>query len=177
MFQILRKIYAGIIYGGTQSSIFNSLAGGDPKKEEEITLFTTKILHITFLCAVLVMIITIIVIIIVSTEGTLGKLDANIIVSMYFSHICAIAIAIVWPKIINWQKWSNKSKIGIFINHSIRVFFIIILVIAEFVGVISGNISFYIALPLYLLSIFALYITFPTRRRWKKWTEGTSSID
>jgi len=102
--------------------------------------------------------------------------DGGGIFGLYFVSIIWIPLGAIWPSIMKWRTWSKKSKIGIFFNHIARVFCFIVPVIAGYTaGSIGVNLS--IIVPLFILSLVALMLIFPTRKRWKKWSNWTSLLD
>ena len=162
--------------GSRYNSIFNLLADGDEKKEEEITYRAMKILHIIALSIVPIVFIADIVILLLKGNGYSSE---NINIQVLFVSYSVLPILILlgtfFSKIVNWRTWSKTSKIGIFFNHLTRLFCFFGIALTGLVGTANFN-TFFCIIPIFIISATALIITFPTKKKWREWSDWTSQI-
>ena len=157
------------MWGGPYNNIFEFIAEGDTKREEEITYSFAKISHIISLSLVLVAILANTLMLVFHEESS-ETINGKAIFLTYFGSFFLLIASAFWPKIVNWRTWSKHSKTGVFFNHSFRLIFFMLITLLGFISGIDKLNTFTVIIPIYLLSIIALVLTFPTKGKWKEWS-------
>ena len=161
----------------SHNSLFEYLADGDEKREEEVTFTATKILHIIALCIVPTVFIADIVVLLIEGNGySSDNIYGRVVFINYFVTPLGIIVGAFFPKIVNWKTWSKTSKIGICLNHVFRLSCFVVIALTGLGGTANFN-TFFCIIPIFIISAIALIITFPTKKKWREWSDWTSQIE
>jgi len=169
-----RKILNYLIFGNSER-LFRIFAGENPLKEERIAYLATKINHIIMIAVVPITIFLLMIVLSRPVDKSYTVSEGSEIFFLYFMSFISFIFAFLIPKIFNWQSFSRTSMVGIFINHSVQTILFLLPVIFSYFAW-KGGVNLFITLPLFTLSIIALSLTFPTIKRWQKWTNWTSIL-
>ena len=168
----IEKIITGILFTWNIGALFRSLSREDPKREEELHYFATRIVR--YAAITIIFVVLLFALLLPKTEDNSGIDDVGIFI-LYLGSVLLICTGAISLKIFRWGLRS-KSTIDIFSGHGFQTTMFTIPVI---IGLLlwRGGTSFLVVLPIICVSAIAMALTFPTRKRWKKWTEWTSLLD
>jgi Na+/H+ antiporter NhaC len=151
---------------------------GDPNKEDRGTFTFTRRFH---LVVQTILWLGFMVDIIFTPSAHVDWLNDTVIIALIlslFTSVLFIIFGFVYPKINDWLLSTNKSKIGISLNHIVQIlFFLAPVILWLFVQPSTENINekYIVLLIPILLSMIALMMTYPSKKRWGKWTRKTNT--
>ena len=162
---------------GKSEKLFRFIGGGDPKREENAIYIATKIDHlIVFAIIPIMVIVSTLILPQLGYNPSSNDTNGTEIAFLYFISFVCIILGAVLPKIVHWRIFSRVSKVGIFINHGTQtVIFVLPVVFGYFTW--NSGVGWFAVFPVLCISAVALALTYPTRNRWKKWTNWTSLLD
>lgn len=77
-------------------------------------------------------------------------------------------LAVFWFKITGWEKRSNKTAIDLWSAESIPIILTIMSPVCGYILRITGS-GWHVIFPLFFISILALIIIFPTKKKIARW--------
>jgi hypothetical protein len=168
-------IFTGLLFTWNSETLFLSLAKKDPKREEELHFKATRIVHYAAITIILIILILVTVLPRAEADSAATATDNVGIFILYLVSVLMVGSGFLIPKILGWRLIS-RSTIGIFKNHGFQTTMFILPVVISLL-IWRGGTSLLVVLPAICISVIALALTFPTRRRWGKWTDYTSFLD
>jgi fumarate reductase subunit D len=90
------------------------------------------------------------------------------------ASILSLIIGFLWPRLARWYKKAYVKDMELLYGHLVRAIFFTMPVIHGSILRILGS-SWYIVLPIFILAIAALVLTFPTDKRLAKWQQRQKS--
>ena len=159
-------------------SILGHYPQGDAIKQEYVAFITIRIIQIIALSLIAIgLIVSIIIRLTTLTEVNISSNDIGPVLACYFGSFLLIISGIITPKLLNWMNtpFFPREK-GVFISLMLRTVFLAIPIIFASLLLVKDN-SWITAIILYILIGIALVITFPTKKRWKKYMNWSSLLD
>lgn len=159
---------------------------GNSEKKRKALLIYVRIDHIIIAATIPLAIIALTIIF--PWRGISPLRDPDSSATIFFCYlfsICALMIGYKWSTIYKWlDKHTNIFNHFTFNDyywemsnsHLLRIgTFLIIIVFSFLSGLITNR--WYVGLPLYILAIIALILTYPTDKRWVKWINEIKQQD
>ncbi len=170
--QIARNIIK-IYFDFNRNLISSFSAQNETVNEEQFLFLATRIINYA---AVIIILVVFILSIIHLTSDNSADIDTNAnIFVLYLVSILFVVGGGLFSKILPWRHRA-KSALGIFSRHGFRTTWFTIPAVLSFVMWRFGT-NFLIVLPAICISAAVMALTFPTRKRWKKWMGGNSLLD
>jgi hypothetical protein len=148
---------------------------GNVIKEEKVTYQFTKISHIAAIFIFLLAFVTKFTLSVMNKLPSSKEIDGFYIFGSFFTGFLCLFGGLLFPKILNSILASDRSKVGTSVNHLFQLIFFFLLFPLLVFSMDTPAINEMLGmLPLFILSGIGLIMTYPTKKRWAKWTRKTN---